>query len=487
MTESQDDRRSPYPAALPADRAAGVSAVWIVPFIVSVVVLMVLWRGWSESGIPVVVTFDAAHGLEVGDPVRCRGVSVGRVREIDLRLDGGEDVRDGSGIRVELLMQSSFADALREDTIFWIERPQFDLRGVDGLETIAGGRFVGAQPGEGAASRGPFEGAAMPPGTLPRGAGDLVVTVASPQRSGLRIGGPVTYRGLRIGEIDRVRLGDAANEVEARVVVERRYRDLVRERSRFFSTSGVGLQLGLDGLRADIGSLEELVVGGVGLATPPDAGSVAESGDRFLLAERAEPEWLEWRPSIAWGYDAPPEIDMMPIALRYQEGLLRRPAARRGWVVRLGPGEFAVPRDLLTPPNNASDARIYLGTASAVLGDVVHRALDGRDGLWSRFHDLVSIGGVDVSALRDPPSATASFSTTRVEPGEALLVVSGRSVGHVPVPGHRWRRTASGIELVDVAGLYDVDHGAPVVSASSGELVGLLDRRGGGWGVVEIE
>ena len=38
MTESQDDRRSPYPAALPADRAAGVSAVWIVPFIVSVVV-----------------------------------------------------------------------------------------------------------------------------------------------------------------------------------------------------------------------------------------------------------------------------------------------------------------------------------------------------------------------------------------------------------------------------------------------------------------
>ena len=117
----------------------------------------------------------------------------------------------------------------------------------------------------------------------------------------------------------------------------------------------------------------------------------------------------------------------------------------------------------------------------------MHRALDGRDGLWSRFHDLVSIGGVDVSALRDPPSSTASFPTTRVEPGEALLVVSGRSVGHVPVPGHRWRRTASGIELVDVAGLYDVDHGAPVVSASSGELVGLLDRRGGGWGVVEIE
>lgn len=487
MKDSNGPVTGPQTPAVIDQSTPGISAAWLVPIAVAAVVFMVFWRGWTDSGIAVRVDFDAAHGLQVGDPVRCRGVSVGEVNEVTLRMDGGGDSASDTGIRVELRVHPTFEEALRADTAFWIERPQFDLRGVDGLETIASGRFVGVLPGDGPASRGPFQGMAMAPGTLPRSAGDLIVTVESPQRSGLRVGGPVTYRGVRIGEIDRVQLGDAANGVEARIVIDRRYRDLVRERSRFFSTSGVGLQLGLDGLRADIGSLEELVVGGVGLATPPDAGPTAESGDRFLLAERAEPEWLDWQPSIAWRYDAPSDIDMMPIAIRYQEGLLRRPVARRGWVVRLGPEEFAVPRDLLQAPNNASDVRVYLGTASSPLAGIGHRPFAGREGLWSRFHGLESIDGVRILEIGDWSSTDGAFPSTRADEGETLLVVSGRSVGNVPVPGHLWRRTQTGIELLDVTGLYDSDHGAPVVSAATGELIGLLDRRGGGWGVVEIE
>lgn len=484
VDQSGPDHESPVASAIPDDSRPRVSAAWSVPIVVAVVVLMVFWRGWSESGVPVEVDFDAAHGLQIGDPVRCRGVSVGEVRDIVLRLD---ETNAESSIRVELILDSSFADALREDTRFWIERPQFDLRGVDGLETIAGGRFVGVQPGVGPASTGVFSGNETAPAAFPRNAADLVVVVESAQRAGLRLGGPVTYRGVRIGEIERVGLGDAANQVEARLLIDRRYRDLVRERSRFFSTSGVGLELGLDGIRADIGSLEEIVVGGVGLATPPNAGAIAESGDRYVLAPRVEEEWLEWEPSIAWGYDNPPTIDMAPIAIRYQEGLLRRPAARRGWVVRLGTDEFAVPADLLQVPNDAREARIYLGDASASPTDIVHRPIPDRGGLWSRFQLLDSIGGMEVVGVGRWSEPWLPYPVTRVRPQETLLVVSGRSVGNVPVPGHRWRRTASGIELTDVAGLYTTDHGAPVVSAESGALVGLLDRRGGGWGVVEVD
>lgn len=487
MNDNDPEDRDRMPAAVPDSVGGGISAAWLVPFVVGIVVCIVLWRGWSANGVEVAVDFESAHGLQVDDLVRCRGVAVGRVVNIVLSLDSKSEVEAKPGIRVALLIRPEFADAIREGTRFWIERPQFDLRGVDGLETIAGGRFVGVLPGTGALSVGPFMGDAIAPGAVPRSAGDLVVVVESSQRAGLRLGGPVTYRGVRIGEIERVGLGDAGNTVEARLLIDRRYRNLVRERSRFFSTSGVGLELGLGGLRADIGSLEELVVGGVGLATPPDGGSAATSGDRYPLAERADGDWLEWKPSIAWTHDSAPSIEMSPMVVRYQEGLLRRPASNRAWVVHLGEGVFVVPQDVLRVPNDAKDVQVFLGGTATTLPQVRHRAIEGRDGVWRRFHVLDAIGGVDVAELEHWSDSEGTYPTDRVEDGELLLIVSGRSVGNVPVPGHQWRRAASGLELLDVSGLYDADHGVPVVSAESGAMVGLLDRRGSGWGIVELE
>ncbi len=156
-------------------------------------------------------------------------------------------------------------------------------------------------------------------------------------------------------------------------------------------------------------------------------------------------------------------------------------------MVHLGEGVFVVPQDVLRVPNDAKDVQVFLGETATTLPQVRHRAIEGRDGVWRRFHVLDAIGGVDIAELEHWSDSEGTYPTDRVEDGELLLIVSGRSVGNVPVPGHQWRRAASGLELLDVSGLYDADHGVPVVSAESGAMVGLLDRRGSGWGIVELE
>ena len=103
---------------------------------------------------------------------------------------------------------------------------------------------------------------------------------------------------MTVGTVTRLDLSNDARRIEARVVVQARYAPLIRTNTRFWSTSGLGVEIGFSGLRADLESLETLVAGGIGLATPDAPGPPADAGDRYPLFDHAEDEWLEWSPSI---------------------------------------------------------------------------------------------------------------------------------------------------------------------------------------------
>ncbi len=305
MTDHTPAEPSPeqVPPAIVEPRHRGIGAglvVWLVPAVVACVVAIVAWRAWSDRGIDVVVEFDVAHGLGIGDPVRSFGIEIGRVRAMDLAAPASGGRRPV--VRATLAIEGSERDLLREDTTFWIEHPRVDFGGVGGLDTITGPRYVGMDPGRGEPATGPWVGLVDPP-VADSGVDGLRILIVSAERSGMRTGGAVTYRGVQIGRILEVGLAEDATRVEAGVLIEARFVPIVRRNSRFFSTSGIGFELGFDGLRADVESLESMVAGGIGIATPDRFGEPVEPGTRFQLAERAESNWLEWDPEIELGDD----------------------------------------------------------------------------------------------------------------------------------------------------------------------------------------
>ena len=268
------------------------SWAWLVPLGVLVTILAIALQAARERPIGVEVRFVEGSGLRAGDPVTCRGVQIGVVREVRL-------APDASGVVARLDLSRDAAGVAVEGSRFWIVRPEVSLRGVSGLDSLLGPRCVSVSPGEaGSARQTRFDGLERIPVDAP-GPDSLRITLRAPRRGSLSPGSPVLYRDVPVGRIFEARLAPDARGVELVAGIEPRYAALVRDNSRFFNVSGISADWGIFGglsLRTD--SLESVVAGGVGFATPDKPGAPALEGHAFDLAEAPEESWLKWRPAI---------------------------------------------------------------------------------------------------------------------------------------------------------------------------------------------
>jgi len=98
-----------------------------------------------------------------------------------------------------------------------------------------------------------------------------------------------------------VELAADAKAVEISVRIEPVYAHLVRDNTRFWNVSGIGLDLGIGGLKLRAGSLESVLAGGIAFATPLKPGVQVDAGARFELADVPEDAWLKWAPEMRTG------------------------------------------------------------------------------------------------------------------------------------------------------------------------------------------
>jgi len=281
-------RASPAPMAV-VRPTRGLSPVWIVPLAALVVAAALVLRDWLSHGPHFEVLVPSADGIEPGrTPVKCAGVVIGRVAEVTLEPDG---LRPVAVIELEPWARR----LLHADARFWIERPEISLQGIRGLGTIASGPFLAVQPGSNGNAPARFE--ALPRAPIAEAPG-LVLHLRAPRLRALRRGSPVLFRDMPVGQVVDLALADDARNSIVTIRIEPRYATLVRESSRFWTASGFSLDLGITGLSTQVESLESVLVGGVGFATPDPPGKAAESGAFFDLAERVDPRWLNWAPAI---------------------------------------------------------------------------------------------------------------------------------------------------------------------------------------------
>jgi paraquat-inducible protein B len=289
MTDSPD----PNPPTARIVRTRRWSWAWLVPLAAVAGLLVLGVQASRERPIVITIRFVEGSGLRPGDPVACRGVQVGEVREVRLAADARSVV-------VEVALARSAATIAVEGTRFWVVRPEVSLRGVSGLDAILGPRTIAAEPGPpGAPHAASFTGLGTAPPLPEPTDGSLRLTLLTPRRGSLGPGSPVTYRDIRVGQVLSAALGADATAAELTVAIEPPYAVLVRENTRFFSTSGISADWrwfgGLD-VRTD--SLESVITGGIGLATPNKPGPRVAAGHTFELADTPDQDWLEWQPEI---------------------------------------------------------------------------------------------------------------------------------------------------------------------------------------------
>lgn len=275
-------------------RRRRLSWAWIVPVLALVGAGMLALSAWQQRGVKVSVVFADASGLRPGDAVMYRGIRVGDVRDVSLTTDL-------QSVLVEAELRPEAGALAREHSRFWIAKPEVSLAGVSGLETLIGPTYLNVLPKEGdTVFRSRFEGLAAAPRSTETGEAGLLVNLMLSRRGTVSVGSPILYRDIPVGHVREVRLSADARRVEVEAFIVADHAGLVRERSRFYKASGIGVDFGwFRGLSVRAESLESLVSGAIGLATPPKAGSAVADGHVFDVASEADPEWLKWEPDIA--------------------------------------------------------------------------------------------------------------------------------------------------------------------------------------------
>lgn len=439
-----------------------VSRLWIVTILCAVVAGgLVIWQVGGR-GPTIDVHFAEGYGLQVGDPVRYRGIAVGEVTEIVL----GETL-EAVVVRIELT--EAAADVAREGARFWIERPNISIGKVRGLDTLVGGRFVGVLPGpiDAPPSRKFYglEVASAPVRSLTEG---LEVTLEGKNRYGLQSGSPVSYRGVTVGQILSVGLTNDSATVEARAYIEPEYRQLIREKTRFWSSSGLDVKIGFSGIELDADTLATIAAGGVAFATPNAPGEPAATGQRFELYKSPREEWLEWQPRVAIGSATLPQGVVTPrpmLGIRTQAGALGALGAgrERGWLLPLADGRLIGPANVLTGAEGEEYRLEVAGQESDLpLDELQQTKLLASGRLQQAIEKLEAIWSTNKIRQADKP--------------EEVVITCGSAEKTLPVSAQRLTAEENGWLVEPSVPLDDSWHGASVIAARDGFVVGILIR-----------
>ena len=251
----------------------------------------------QQRGTEVTIKVDRADGLRIGTPIRFKGLDVGKIENVDLSAD-----------MQSVLLTARITEVperiARAGTQFWVVKPELGLMKTSNLETLVTGQYIEVQPS--AKSVGPqksFVALANPPESVAPEAG-LSLVLSAARRGSLKTGVPVTYREITVGKVTGYELGQTADRVLIHILIEPKYAPLVRSGTRFWNSSGFGLDFGLfKGATVRTESLETLVQGGIAFATPDGEkmGNPARPEQTFPLFDKFEDEWLTWAPKISLG------------------------------------------------------------------------------------------------------------------------------------------------------------------------------------------
>ncbi len=279
------------------------------------------------------ITLVCEDGMGISNQtlIKYRGLEIGRVSEVNLD-------KEMSHVVIKASVQRKYQTLMREGTELWLVKPQLGLAHAKNLETLITGTYFTLKPGKGKSKRR-FKVLGKAPEAIEVRKG-LQITLEAERVGSIKPDDPVYFRQIKVGKVTRCRLSRNAASVSVGVDIESRYAKLVRSDSKFWKASGIDMSFGLfSGAEVKTESIEAMLEGGIAFATPEKhsenatvsknpsvsnkgrgveldedgsekklsnkkfktsspSGRAARKGDKFILHDKPEDEWLKWRPAI---------------------------------------------------------------------------------------------------------------------------------------------------------------------------------------------
>ena len=464
------------------------SKLWWVTVACFILAFWLTWTSIPSVGPTITIRFPDGHGLKAGDAVRHRGIEAGIVESVALS-------DDLSQITATVTLTPGAAGLAREGARFWIVRPQLSLAGVSGLETAVGAKYIGVSPGNpDAPQHSSFEGLGAAPPDENSGEG-IDIVLRSDSKHGVTVGAPVTWRGVDVGQILSINLSPDARFVDVHARINSEYTRLLRTSSKFWVTSGLGIDVGLSGVRLNADSLSTIVRGGVSFATlaVSKEKTPVTSGQMFQLHDKPDAAWLSTASSLPLvDFDLPPTLTIQGARRSSLLGISRtQKFTVNGVLVKREDKTYiltaadALPEAIAESTDAADKGGLeYLisspqttGTQPLMIATPTLPAESGEASETTGAFGSVYVPFADT--IGDLPTVDASNFRMPKEPEECCLcrsvktdddastVIQSIGLDHLKRDGENW-----------LVNMEDEDlspwHGAPVISMQDGKIIGLF-------------
>jgi paraquat-inducible protein B len=217
------------------------TSIWIVPLIALFISLWLVYQHFSKLGPEIRITFPNSGGLEAGQSViRYRNVPIGKVTRIEIQ-------EGGNGVVVIARMNKEAESFMNETARFWIVKPEVGYTGISGLETLLSGTYIAMYASLGKEDKQHFEGLKTPYRDITSGE---YVLLNSKSVGGIRVGTPINYRNIQVGEVEHISLAVDGTSVEVVAFVKKEYAHLINITTKFWF-QGLA-NIGLKGGRLDV-------------------------------------------------------------------------------------------------------------------------------------------------------------------------------------------------------------------------------------------
>lgn len=231
-----------------------------------------------DAGQRVQIYFSDAAGLVAGrTTIRYQGLEVGMVRDINLSEDLGS-------IYVDADIYPEAAKLLNDKTRFWLVKPTASLTGVSGLDALVSGNYISIQPGDGKKFETTFTALESAPTDL-RVTQGLNIKLKSQDLGGVSIGSQIVYKKIPIGEVFSYQLNEDAKSITIQANIQEQYQHLINSHSRFWNVSGIGANIGFDGVDVRLESMSALLGGAIAVDSPDDGEPVKENTEFRLYKD----------------------------------------------------------------------------------------------------------------------------------------------------------------------------------------------------------
>lgn len=233
-----------------------------------------------------------ASKLSEGMDIKYMGLTVGKVEKLEL-----QNVK--KQIKATAYIEGQYYPLLAKvGSKFNVISPEISTSGVKNIDAALQ-NYISVEAGSGKAeTQFTLEDTDTLKTTYDSG---FPVIVETSDAQGIQVEAPVLYRGMQVGIVKKMSLSELGDRVFIHLAIENKYQHLVRNNTEFWAASGYTMDISLQGVSMNSGTMSQLLNGGIAFSTPSSrvVQPQAKPNRHFLLQRKIPQEAPEWDQGIA--------------------------------------------------------------------------------------------------------------------------------------------------------------------------------------------